>query len=576
MCGIVGYLGDEEAAEIILNGLKRLEYRGYDSAGIVTLDSNFHVKKDKGEIKDIDEKLDFSSLKGDRGIGHTRWSTHGEVTKENAHPHLCCSGRVAIVHNGIIENHKELKRELQDHKFSSETDSEAVAHFFGERLEKGKEPKEVIEEFMREAEGTFAILVLDRETGKVYAMKRDSPLAIGTKNGDTFIGSDIYAFSNYTDQAAFFEDDEFAIIEKGDFKFYNSEGKKIEKETKEFDYGSQEEDIGDFDHWMIKEIKEQPEAVERLEKSLKLEQKDVVEKFAEMIQQHEKVIFVAAGTSYHASLLGVYLLQKAGIEAQALIASEFKNYERVDEDTLVIAVSQSGETMDTIESIKYSKNHGGTIASIVNVPHSTIQRESKISLEALAGQEKCVAATKTFTNQVYILLKLASLINSNIQYEGFSERLRKLIKNNEGKIKELAKKLKHEHDIYIIGRGSSYPVSREIALKLKEISYIHAEGMMGGELKHATLALIEEGTPVISLIPNKKDDILSNVKEVESRNAFSIRLSPHYGDFEIPENGETFSLMATTIGFLLAYYIAKENGLPIDKPRNLAKSVTVK
>lgn len=578
MCGIVGYLGDKAAGEIILDGLKRLEYRGYDSAGIATLPSNsgtLQIKKDIGEINEIEHEHDLSSMEGSIGIGHTRWSTHGSVTKENAHPHVCCSGKVAIVHNGIIENHKELKDELSNHEFSSETDSEVIAHYFGDKLEKGKDPKQVTSQFMKKVEGTFAVLVIDQKEEKIYAIKRDSPLAVGFKDNEKFIASDIYAFSKFTDKSAFFKDDQFAVVSQDSLNFYNKDGEKIEKEIKQFDYGNYEESKEDYDHWMIKEINEQPKAIKRLKRSLNNEQNKELEDLVKQIKQHEKVIFVAAGTSYHASLLGVFLLQRAGIEAQALIASEFKNYERVDEDTLVIAISQSGETMDTIEAIKYSERKGGTIASLVNVPHSTIQRKSKVSLEILAGQEKCVAATKTFSNQVFLLLSIGDRLGLNLKLDKLSQMIENLIEDNEEKIKQLAKEIKDEKDLYVIGRGSSYPIAREIALKLKEIPYVHAEGMMAGELKHGTLALIEEGVPVISLIPDENDEILSNVKEIESRGANSIKFSPHYGRFDLPQDGETFSLLATTLGFLLAYYIAKKKNLPIDKPRNLAKSVTV-
>ncbi|MDY6788538.1 MAG: SIS domain-containing protein, partial [Candidatus Nanohaloarchaea archaeon] len=299
-------------------------------------------------------------------------------------------------------------------------------------------------------------------------------------------------------------------------------------------------------------------------------------KLVERIDDKEKVIFTAAGTSYHAALLGVYYLQKAGIEAQALIASEFKNYERVDEDTLVIAVSQSGETMDVMEAIEYSRSLGGDIASIVNVPYSSIQRESDISLEIHAGQEICVAATKTFTNQVLTMLHIADRLGLDLDLESISSKVSQVIKDNEPLVEEMADELVRKDDIYVLGRGSTYPIAREIALKLKEIPYIHAEGMMGGELKHGTLALIEEGTPVISLIPEEDDDILSNVEEVETRGARSIRISPYYGEFDIPINGAGFPIYSATIGFLLSYYIAKERNLPIDRPRNLAKTITVK
>ncbi|MDY6778227.1 MAG: glutamine--fructose-6-phosphate transaminase (isomerizing), partial [Candidatus Nanohaloarchaea archaeon] len=575
---IIGYHGDREAAQIVHEGLKRLEYRGYDSAGVATLSPNpgLQLTKGEGEIAEIHEEKDFHELDGSIGIGHTRWATHGEVNEDNAHPHTDCDERLALVHNGIIENYEELKQDLGSHRFDSETDSEVVAHYFEERIKEGSSFEEAIQDFFERAEGTFAIVILDRETGNLYALKRKSPLALGIGDGEHFLGSDLYAFSPYTDEALFFEDDEYAIIDRDGAQVYTAEGETVTREPETFDWEEREKTKDDHDHYMIKEIHEQPDAVGRLMQSLRTSQQDELERFVELIEEHERVIFTAAGTSYHASLLGVYFMQRCGVEAQALIASEFKNYERVDDDTLVIAVSQSGETMDVLEAIDYSREEGGRIASVVNVPHSSIQRESEVSLEVHAGQEVAVASTKAFTNQVVTLLEVARRLGADVELEDIASELDRVIDANEERVKDLAPELADADDVYVVGRGPTYPISREIALKLKEIPYIHAEGMMGGELKHGTLALIEEGTPVLSLIPDEDDEILSNVKEVESRGARSIRISPHYGGFEMPDAGPRFALYATTIGFLLSYYIAKEKDLPIDKPRNLAKSVMVK
>jgi glucosamine--fructose-6-phosphate aminotransferase (isomerizing) len=331
---------------------------------------------------------------------------------------------------------------------------------------------------------------------------------------------------------------------------------------------------------MLKEIEEEPVVAERLLKSIAATQNSKLEKLKEMMQQSKKIIFVAAGTSYHASLLGVYFLHKIGLEAQTLIASEFRDFANIDKDTLVIAITQSGETMDVIDAIKYAKQHGAKIASIVNVPYSTVQRMSDLSIEILAGQEVCVAATKSFVNQVVLLLYLAKEFGLDVRLDKISEEIREVLKNDD-KIRSLAKHLKDKRDIYIIGRGLSYPVAREMALKLKEISYIHAEGMMAGELKHGTLALIEKGTPVISLI-NGSSEILSNIKEVGARGGHIIAITSN-GNIEYKDKIEihtehdgSFSILATIVGQLLTYYIARERGLAIDKPRNLAKCVTVK
>ncbi len=576
MCGITGCFGIKNAPKYLLDSLKRLEYRGYDSAGIATLnDSQINIKKDTGEIDEIDQKHQLTDLEGNIGMGQTRWATHGDVTKENAHPHLSCDERFVIVHNGIIENWKELRGELSDHEFTSETDSEIIAHFIEENAgELGVE--EAVKKFLKKAEGSFAVVLLDAEEEKMYAFKRGSPLALGVGNEETYLGSDLYAFSTHTNEAIFFQDDEYAIIEGGNYTFKNSEGKVLDKKPQEFDWEQEPSEKGEYDHFMRKEVGEIPTSIRRLERSIENNQNEELEKLVKEIQNHERVLFTASGTSYHASLLGVFFLHRVGIDAQTLIASEFSNYERVDENTLVIPISQSGETKDVLEAIEFSRERGAKIASIVNVPHSSIEREADVSLRVRAGQEICVAATKTFANQLYLLLKLAERLGYETHTENLPEEIEGVIKKNEPRIKELGKELAKKNDIYLIGRGITYPVAREMALKMKEIAYIHAEGMMGGELKHGTLALIEEGTPVISLIPEKSSEIKSNVKEVEARGAKSIKISPFEGSFKIPHSNSRFAFYTTVLGFLLAYWTAREKDLPIDKPRNLAKSVTVK
>jgi glucosamine--fructose-6-phosphate aminotransferase (isomerizing) len=353
--------------------------------------------------------------------------------------------------------------------------------------------------------------------------------------------------------------------------------KTIKKEITEFDWGQEESEIEEYPHYMIKEIKEEPKVTKRLLMSLQTEQKKQFEKLVEFIKNSRKVTFVAAGSSYHASLLGVYYFHRCKIEAQAIIASEFEHFITADEKTLVLAISQSGETMDVIDALKHAKEKGAKIASIVNVPYSTIQRMSDISLNILAGQEVCVAATKSFVNQVTMLLALAKQFGFEIDLNDLPEKIESVFELEE-KIKQIAKKIHREKDIYIIGRGLSYPVAREIALKIKEISYIHAEGMMGGELKHGTIALIEKGTPVISLISNSDQTMLANTKEVEARGARVITIADEMdADIKLQtQNDGKFGILATIVGQLLTYYIALEKGLPIDKPRNLAKSVTVK
>ncbi|MBN1503162.1 glutamine--fructose-6-phosphate transaminase (isomerizing) [Candidatus Woesearchaeota archaeon] len=581
MCGIFGIIGSKrnELGGILLKGIKRLEYRGYDSVGMAALDNGaIDVKKAAGKVDEVNKQLNFPKLIGNAGLAHSRWATCGGVTDNNAHPHQSCDKMITIVHNGIIDNFEELKQDLvkKGHKFSSETDSEVIAHYFEEKLA-SKSMREICVDFLREIKGTFAVLILKKDEDRIYALRRDSPLVLGICNDKNILASDIYAFSDLTNKAIFFENDEFAIVEKEKYGFFNKEGKEILKTIQEFKWEQEESEKKKYKHYMIKEIKEEPAVVKRLLFSLKTEQKDHFKKFIDLIKKSKKIVFTAAGTSYHASLLGVYYLHKCGIEAQTLIASEFRHFASVDKDTLVIAITQSGETMDVIDALKYVKEKDGKIASIVNVPYSTIQRMSKISLNILAGQEICVAATKSFVNQVTLLLAIAKEFGFKINLDNLPERIYGMLKSEE-KISKLAKEIHRKRDIYVLGRGLSYPVAREVALKIKEISYIHAEGMMGGELKHGTIALIEDGTPVISLISNKDYDMLSNTKEVEARGARIIKITNEFdGDIKInTSNDGKFGILAAIFGQLLTYYIALEKGLPIDKPRNLAKSVTVK
>jgi len=579
MCGIVGIVnhGKISIKNDLLKSLKRLEYRGYDSVGYATLEGK--VEKEIGEISKFIDQIQDSTTSC--AISHTRWATHGGVTKTNSHPHWDCKKNIFTVHNGIIENYQELKTELinKGHVFITETDSEVISHFLEEEL-KSKNMMDAIKSFINRIEGTYAILVIEKGINKIYAIKKDSPLVLGIGRDRFYLASDIYAFSDSTNKAIFFEDGEFAVVDPDMYTFYNCDGKEIKKEIYDFTWViPQEESVRDYPHYMLKEIHEQPIASQRLINSLDGEQHDKINKIAELVKKSNRVVFTAAGSSYYASLLGVYFLNRAGINAHTLIASEFQNFMLVDKNTLFIAISQSGETMDVVTATKWAKERGAKIVSLVNVPHSTIQRMSDISLEIHAGPEICVAATKTFTNQVVSLLYLSHLLGFSVNMKTIPNKIDYVIKENEEAIKRLADELYEKKDIYIIGRGLSYPPSREIALKLKEISYIHAEGMMGGELKHGTIALIEPGTPVIALIPGKDFDMYSNAKEVEARGAKVITIANMMdSDFkmDITINDGKFSILAVIIGQLLTYYIAKKKGLPIDKPRNLAKSVTVK
>lgn len=570
MCGIIGVVSKTSfKTEEVLKSLKKLEYRGYDSFGLAT--NTGFLEKDVGEVR-ISGSNNCTAA-----IAHTRWATTGTVTKSNAHPHSDCSGNLFIVHNGIIENYQELKAKLvaAGHTFHSETDSEVIAHYLEEKL-KTKSMQSAIIDAINEFDGTFAVAVLQKNNNVLYAFKRDSPLVLGLVKNQNIVASDIYAFSDKTNQAIFFEDNEFAEIAPDSYIFYDRKGNELDKFIHTFSWKEESTDKK-YDHYMLKEIHETPETTVRLVNSLNTTQKDRFEKLVSLIKKSQKVVFVAAGTSYHASLLGVYFLHKTGMEAQTLIASEFRDYAGIDEETLVVPISQSGETMDLIDAIKYAKSKGAKIAAIVNVPYSTVQRTSNLSVEILAGQEICVAATKSFINQVILLLAIAKECGYDVDLDKLSENIKSVF-GGEEKIKELAHSLAHSKDIYIIGRGLSYPVAREIALKLKEISYIHAEGMMGGELKHGTLALIEKGVPVIGLI-NGDQHIASNISEAAARDARIIAITNKDVDYDEKiiinaENDASFSILATVVGQLLTYYIAKEKNLNPDRPRHLAKSVT--
>src|SRR3989344_878127 len=498
MCGIIGCVGKEKVAPLLLRGIKRLEYRGYDSVGMATLyHGNITVMKDVGTVSDVDKKLHFNTLSGSLGIAHTRWATTGKVTKQNAHPHESCDKKIAVVHNGIIENYEELKKGLlkKGHTFLSETDTEIIPHYFEEKL-KHKTMKGACIDFMNDIEGTFAILLIKNDENNIYALRRDSPLVLGICEGKTILASDIYAFSDRTKKAIFFDNDEFAVVSKERYEFYDRNGTEVKKKVLEFKWDQEESEQKQYDHFMMKEIMEQPAVVKRLLLSLKTDQKESFEKLINLIKTLHKIVFVASGTSYHATLLGAYYLHQCDVEAQTLIASEFEHFAAIEEDTLVIALSQSGETMDVIDALKYAQRKGAKIVAVVNVPYSSIQRMADLSINILAGQEVCVAATKSFVNQVTLLLSVAQRFGFEVSLEDLHKKITSIFKKIPV-IQKIAHEIAEKHDIYVLGRGLSYPVAREIALKIKEISYIHAEGMMGGELKHGTIALIEKGTPVI-------------------------------------------------------------------------------
>lgn len=583
MCGITGIIAKKEFSikHELLQRLKRMEYRGYDSVGFATKEGI--IEKDIGHIQPFVEKIN-ESAKATIGIAHTRWSTHGGVTQTNAHPHTSCDGNIIIVHNGIIENFEDIKLSLQQkgHVFTTETDSEVIAHFFEETL-KTENEKEACVDFIKTIKGQFAILILQKNTTKILALKRDSPLALGICSDKFILGSDIYAFSDETNKAIFFDDDEFAVISQENYEFYNNRGKKLSKQPTIFEWTKEEATKEQYPHYMIKEINEQPVTSARLINSFTTTQEQHLKKTIDLIKKAKKIVFVACGTSYHASLIGAILLTKMGYNARSNIASELENFVMFDRDTVAIAISQSGETMDVVSVLKHAKAQGAKIIAVVNVPFSTIQRMSDVALQILAGPEICVASTKAFTNQVIMMLEIARRLGYETHLSKIAHRIQETMSMNEEKTKQLAKQLYKKKDIFVLGKGISYPMAREIALKLKEIPYLHAEGMMAGELKHGTIALIEEGTPVISLIPNNNQDMISACKEVEARGAQVITIvnnktaTKFAEEFKVPQCCDAeFAIYAGIIGHLLSYYMGVLLNVSIDKPRNLAKSCTVK
>lgn len=575
MCGIVGIASDRDfTAGSLLARLKRLEYRGYDSYGFRLGSRTF---KSVGGIRAA------GPGRGRLGIAHTRWATHGGVSERNAHPHLSCDGRIAVVHNGIIGNHEELRRELirRGHRFAGETDSEVIAHLVEEGLRR-KPMAGVLEGLIRRLAGTFAILLTVDGDDRLYALKRDSPLVLGLAGDKTIAASDIFAFSDATDRALFVGDDEYAVIRAGAPRLFDAAGRPVRRRPRRFSWDRETRTRGGAGHHMLREIREEPESIARLLFSLSHDQKAAFDRLVGLVRRSRRVIFASCGTSYHASLLGSYYLHRAGVECQTLIASEFRHFANVDRRTLVIALSQSGETMDVIDALRYALERGGTVASVVNVPHSTIQRMSRTSLDILAGPEICVASTKAFINQAVFLLCVAKRFGFRVDPTDIPDKVRGILRRGAA-LKAIAAEVARSRDLYLIGRGLTYPVARETALKVKETSYIHAEGMMGGELKHGTIALIEDGTPVISLANAGDPDIVANTREVEARGARTwiitndAALGRQENAFPIATgNDGKFGILAAVAGQLIAYHAAARLGRPIDKPRNLAKSVTVR
>jgi glucosamine--fructose-6-phosphate aminotransferase (isomerizing) len=591
VCGIIGYCGNQEAAPIVMEGLRRVEYRGYDSAGVATLSNGrLFITKDVGKLEDIEKKHKLSSLPGNTAIGHTRWATHGGVTQANAHPQCDSSGTIAVVHNGIIENYQELRQKLKQdgHVFVSETDTEVIPHLIGDEMKKGASLEAAVLAVAPKLQGSYAFLAVScLDPGKVVATRRDNPLAIGVGGQGYFIASDALAFSGLSDQLLPLANTEVAVLTEKGIRLFSANGEELEKETRRLDLQWCESDKQGYPFYMLKEIMEQPQTVE----AAIGQDKDTFTKIAMDILRAGQVIVTACGTSRYAALVGRYLFSKVGRKfCDVVMASEFHYFaDSVDKNTVVIAVSQSGETLDVIEGVKRARDAGAQVISIVNRPYSQLSEMSHHVINLNCGPELCVAATKSFISQLVVFYLLSfSMTNSfdkaasNIRSIG--KKVAKTIELNNSKLEELSRTLKSKNDFYYIARGINFAIASEGALKLKEISYIHAEGMPAGELKHGTLALIEPGTPVAVICPNDYTfrETLSNAMEAKSRGAYIIAVSDQNNEIydfwiKVPKVDELLYPIITVVPLqLLAYHLAVSRGYDPDRPRNLAKSVTVK
>ncbi|MEX0862124.1 glutamine--fructose-6-phosphate transaminase (isomerizing) [Nitrosopumilus sp.] len=586
MCSIIGYYGKKNAAPIIVKGLKRMEYRGYDSVGVATESNNqIELKKGIGKVNEVNSKIQLDSLPGKIGIGHTRWATHGKVTDFNAHPHPSNSGKIAIVHNGIIENFEELKKQLQDegYNFKSETDSEIIANLIQKYYELTGDVKETILKTVSEIKGHYAFVAMF-ENGQLAAARFHEPLIIGVGQDDFFLSSDVLGFIEYTDNAIYLENGNFVILEENKFQIldYNGEHVKygITKISKEFGDAYK----GDYAHFTLKEIYEQHETI------LKAGEKtqEAIEKTADYIKHAKNIYVTGSGTSYNAALIAKQIFSKyAKIKAEPIMASELQfSPDSIEENSIIIAVSQSGESADVLDAVKIGKQANCKIIAIVNLLTSSLAREADIVIGMNCGPEIGVAATKSFTSQLVILYKIVQKLSDNtitINFEKFAETILKILENPK-KIQEIAKQMKEISDIYVLGRGINYPIAKEAALKLKELTYIHAEGIPGGELKHGPLALMDSNVFVIIINPNDSTylDTLTSAREIKARGAKIIGVSDIESDvydywIEMPKIDQVLYPISEIIPIqFLSYYAALEKDTDPDYPRNLAKSVTVK
>ena len=608
MCGIVGYIGHREAAPLILDSLRKLEYRGYDSAGIAVLnDGQVTIRRCEGKLNNLETMLNRQPLTGSIGIGHTRWATHGRPSETNAHPHR--AGDVVVVHNGIIENYLELKQQLgkRGTHFSSETDTEIVAHLVAERVERGMDFLEAVRRTLREIHGSYALLFLNRRDPKrLIVAKNSTPIVIGWGEGETFIASDIPALLDYTRRVTFLEDGEIGEVTLGSYRLYNGKGKTIQRPVKEITWDAVAARKGGYPHFMLKEIHDQPRALaDTFRGRISLKDGRVsledIKLTASQVKDIKRFHLVACGTAWHACLVGKFMLEEiAGIPAEVDYGSEFRyRSPLMDPKSVLLMVSQSGETADTLAATEIAHAKKAKILSICNVIDSSIPRKSDGVLYTHAGPEISVASTKAFTTQLtalYLLAIALGRLRGTLGAADAKKLLRDLMYLPKWidqaleialQVKELGRELMHSQDFLYLARGINYPIALEGALKLKEISYIHAEGYPAGEMKHGPIALIDEKMPVVVLAPRDRyfQKTMSNLKEVESRGGKVVVLTDDaktaseilaHRVLILPKASHYLTPVVMTIPLqLLAYYIAVHRGTDVDQPRNLAKSVTV-
>ena len=611
MCGIVGYTGNAQAAPILLDGLSKLEYRGYDSAGIAVRngEARAEVLKAKGRLKILAEKTnDGESVPGTCGIGHTRWATHGEPSEKNAHPHMTQDGNVIAVHNGIIENYQELKEKLlrKNYVFYSETDTEVAVKLIDYYYKKYEgTPVDALKHAMLRIRGSYALAVMFHDyPGEIYVARKDSPMILGVENGASYIASDVPAILKYTRNVYYIGNMEMACVRKGEITFFNVDGEEITKTPKVIEWDAQAAEKGGFEHFMMKEIHEQPKAVaDTLNSVLKDGKIDLSEVglTEEEIRDISHIYIVACGSAWHVGMAAQYVLEDvARIPVRVELASEFRYRKPIlDAHGLVVIISQSGETADSLAALREAKAQGIKTLGIVNVVGSSIAREADNVFYTLAGPEISVATTKAYSTQLIAAYALAiqfALVRGEIseeQYEDFIKEIQKLpdkikrILEDKERIQWFASKQANTQDAFFIGRGIDYAISLEGSLKMKEVSYIHSEAYAAGELKHGTISLVEDGTLIIGVLtqPGLYEKTVSNMVECKSRGAYLVGLTT-FGNYNIEETADftvyipkTDPHFATSLAViplqLLGYYVSVAKGLDVDKPRNLAKSVTV-